>query len=167
MTPESRHRRGGRRPPHRNRLSRRHRNGLYLAGGLLLISGVGWLLAHDVLRGEALVALGAPHPSEAWWMRVHGAALLGFLLAFGALLNGHILHGWRQGHSRRTGLALCLIAALLTVTGYGLYYVASDALRPWISLFHWSIGLASGAVLFWHVAAARSRHQEATERASS
>ncbi len=87
------------------RLSRRHERYLYLTGTLLAVSGVGWLIEHYLLRPPGVPTLG-PHPSEAWWMRLHGAAVIGFLVAFGALLPGHIVQNWRQRANRYSGLTI-------------------------------------------------------------
>ena len=134
----------------RSRLSASHRRWLYFLAGLLWLSGLGWLIAHYTLRPSD--ALGGAHPSEPWWLRLHGAAAMGFLVAFGALLPGHVRRGWRQGLNRGSGLVMILVAALLTVSGYGLYYVVNDAWRASTSVIHWTVGLASGVLLAVHVA---------------
>src|SRR3954468_863587 len=113
----------GRRHGHtraQQRLSRRHERYLYLCAALLAVSGVGWLIGHYVLRSPASIE---PHPSEAWWMRLHGAALIGFLVVFGALLPGHIVQNWRQRANRYSGLSVVALVGLLALSGYGLYYL--------------------------------------------
>ena len=159
------HAKPGHRPHHRPialraPLSRRHRRWLYLSSALLFASGAAWLIAHFSLRTEELVAEGLPHPSEAWWMRLHGAAQLGFLIAFGALLPEHVLHGWRQRLNRISGASVIAIVIALTVSGYGLYYASGEALRHWTSVLHWSIGLFSAAILIWHILRGRSLRRE-------
>lgn len=136
-------------PPVRAKLSARHRRSLYLFATLLWLSGLGWLVAHYALRASDPLA--GVHPSEPWWLRLHGAAVIGFLVAFGALLPGHIRRGWRQGLNRGSGVAMIIVAAVLTLTGYGLYYVVNDAWRASAGVIHWALGLASGAVLAGHV----------------
>jgi hypothetical protein len=133
----------------RTRLSPRHRRWLYFFASLLWLSGLAWLFAHYALRSSDPLA--GPHPSEPWWLRVHGAAVMGFLVAFGALLPGHIGRGWRQGLNLGSGLAMLVAAAILTLSGYGLYYVVSDEWRSWTSLLHWTVGLASAPALALHV----------------
>lgn len=156
------------RPPYvRSRLSPRHRRWLYFFASLLWLSGLGWLIAHYALRSADPLA--GAHPSEPWWLRVHGSAVIGFLVAFGALLPGHIRRGWRQGLNRGTGLAMIILAAVLTLSGYGLYYLVGDAWRAWTSVMHWTIGLLSGSVLTLHVLlgkrrVARARLTRATRR---
>src|SRR5450631_2017070 len=119
------------------RLSSRHERWLYVAGATLLLSGFGWLVSHYLLSGSGLTAAfefeGVPHPSEMWWLRLHGAAMMAFLVAFGALLPRHIVHGWRRRKNRRTGLVMLLLVAALVLSGYALYYLSSEQARPWIS----------------------------------
>lgn len=150
------HRRRGHHARLRNRISRRHRWWLYLCSGLLFASGVGWLAGHYLLRGDDLIAMGAPHPSEVWWLRLHGAALLGFLVSFGALLPRHIADGWRRGVNLASGVVVIAMALVLTCTGYGLYYATGDTVRGGVSVIHWGVGLASFFGLIWHIVRGRS-----------
>lgn len=127
-----------------------HRRWLYLSSVLLLISGGGWLAAHYFLHGPADFP-GAPHPSEPWWLRLHGAAAMGFLMAFGALLLQHVRSGWRQHVNRPTGIVMLAVVGTLILTAYGLYYFGDDRVRAFVSLAHWTIGLAAAAALPVHV----------------
>ena len=134
----------------RQRLSQRHELYLYLTGALLLLSGAGWLVGHYLLRAPDAFNAG-PHPSEAWWMRLHGAAVIGFLVVFGALLPGHAVQNWRQRANRYSGLAVVLVVSLLAVTGYGLYYLVDDRQRAVTSALHWVAGLVASGALVLHV----------------
>lgn len=149
------------------RLSRRHERYLYLTGTLLAVTGVAWLIDHYLLRTPGMPTLG-PHPSEAWWMRLHGAAVIGFLVAFGALLPGHIVQNWRQRANRYSGLTMVIVVSLLALSGYGLYYLVDDQQRTVTSALHWVTGLVACAALLLHVvlgkrlaARARARRMEA------
>jgi len=132
------------------RLSRRHERLLYLTGSLLLVSGLGWLAGHYFMRGPALLG-GAPHPSEAWWMRLHGAAFIGLLVVFGALLPGHVVQNWRQRMNRFSGLTMVILIVLLALSGYGLYYLVDERLRAVTSTLHWLLGLTASIALPTHV----------------
>ena len=149
-------------------LSARHERWLYAVAGALLFSGVGWITAHYMLAGNGLVAgfefEGVPHPSELWWLRLHGASMIGFLVAFGALLPGHVARGWGRRRNRRSGIFMVAVVATLSLSGYGLYYLGDEATRPWISAVHWVIGLAAGAGLFLHVALGKRRVQRSKPR---
>jgi hypothetical protein len=144
------------RPAHvSGRISSRQRRALYFFASLLWLSGLGWLIAHYALRSSDLLAVA--HPSEPWWLRAHGAAVIGFLITFGALLPGHIWRGWRQGLNRGSGLAMIAVAAILTLSGYGLYYLVGDEWRGWTSFIHWLVGLASAVALLVHVLLGKRR----------
>ena len=137
------------------RLSSRHERWIYVAAGALLLSGAGWLVGHYLLAGSSLGAAfefdGVPHRSELWWLRLHGAAAMGFLVTFGALLPGHVVQGWRQRQNRSSGVFMLSVVLALVLTGYGLYYLGSEATRPWISAAHWALGLVAAAALVLHV----------------
>jgi cation transport ATPase len=132
------------------RLSRRHQRYLYLTSALLLISGAGWLLGRYLLRTSG--AFGdVPHPSEVWWLRLHGAMAMAFLVVFGALMPVHIVQNWQRRVNRYTGLAVLVVVGLLVLSGYGLYYIAEDKPRAVASVLHWVIGLAASGALALHV----------------
>ena len=139
------------------RLSRRHQRLLYGICGVLWATGALWLIFHYFLQvsgefGET------PHPLEPWWMRLHGLAAMLALLFLGSLVRGHIRVGWNIRRHRLSGATLVGASATLIATGWALYYVSSEAARPWISVIHWSIGLVSAAVIGVHVyAGARAR----------
>lgn len=136
-------------------LSVQHERWLYASSGLLWLSGTGWLVAHYWLpRPSGLAEL--PHPAEPWSLRLHGAALLVFLLSVGALLPQHVVRGWRGraeadiGAHWHSGLWTLLAIAVLTLTGYGLYYLGDERLRAAVSVVHWSVGLVGAAALVTH-----------------
>lgn len=83
-------------PRLQQRLSRQHEFWVYGTGVALSLSGMGWLICHFLLR-----ATGAgPHPLEVWWLRMHGAAVVGFLIVFGTVIPAHAVYGWRQRLNR-------------------------------------------------------------------
>jgi hypothetical protein len=45
--------------------------------------------------------------------------------------------------------------AFLTLTGYGLYYVAGEASRPVWSVLHWVAGLAVAVLFVLHIVIGR------------
>ncbi|MBS0388397.1 MAG: hypothetical protein JSR15_07930 [Proteobacteria bacterium] len=140
-----------------------HRRWLYLSSAVLLISGACWLIAHFFLHGPADFP-GAPHPLEPWWLRLHGAAAIGFLMSFGALLLQHVRSGWRQRVNRTTGVVMLAAAGVLTLTAYGLYYIGDDRARSFISFAHWIVGLAASAALPLHVLVGRRLNDAAKQQ---
>ncbi|AST31273.2 hypothetical protein AB6Q13_05265 [Ralstonia solanacearum] len=145
------------------RLSQRHKRWLYATAAVLCISGLGWLVAHDLLGGQG--AFGdAPHPSEPWWLRLHGAAAMAFLVALGSLLPGHVSRAWQMRRNHRSGLFMLGLVLLLIATGYGLYYAGDEQTRPWISCVHWVLGLAAAGMAPLHVYLGRRRVEGGKDR---
>ncbi len=137
-------------PPPPMRLSRRHERWLYVIAVAVLASGLGWLVDHYLFAGQA--EFGEAHaPAEPWWLRLHGAAAMAGLVAFGSLLPGHIARAWRLRINIRSGLLMLGIVLTLVVTGYGLYYAGDEETRPWIGMIHWIVGLVAAAGLIVHV----------------
>jgi cation transport ATPase len=132
------------------RLSRSHQRWVYGIGGLLLLSGIGWLVCHFFLAVQTEFGA-SPHPLEPWWLKLHGAAAMGFLIVIGSLLPNHIARAWRLRKNRSSGLAMLSLLAIIILSGYGLYYLGDEQTRPWISLIHWIIGLLVATVLPLHV----------------
>jgi hypothetical protein len=138
------------------RLSRNHRRWIYAVGGTLVGSGTAWLIAHYLLGGAN--PFDEHHPSEPWWLRLHGAAAMAFLVVLGTILPGHVRRAWssrksctQQVHRNIvTGIVMLSLVAGLVLTGYALYYSGSEQLRPYISSCHWVTGLAAAAGFYQH-----------------
>ena len=148
--------------PVQQRLSRRHELFIYATASLLLISGGGWLFGHYLLNAPGAFG-SAAHPSEAWWMRLHGAAVMAFLVTFGAMLPGHVVQNWQRGYNRASGLSIVIVAAVLAASGYGLYYLVDDRAHAIISVLHWVVGFAAGGLLLLHLTLGKrlaARHRE-------
>lgn len=131
------------------RLSRRHERCVYVIGGVIFVSGLGWLGDHYLFAGSA--EFGERHGAfEPWWLRLHGAAMMLGLIVLGSLFPGHVARAWRTGVNRRSGLVILSVAVLLTATGWALYYIGDEDTRAWTSVVHWLVGLVSGAALVVH-----------------
>lgn len=137
-------------PPACARLSLRHERLVYATVAALLVTGCGWLFCHYLL-GESGEYGVIPHPLESLWLQLHGAAGMLALVLFGSLLPAHMLRAWALRRGRASGGILAALFVLLTLSGYGLYYVGGESLREWISVAHWVIGLGFPALLITHV----------------
>lgn len=138
------------------RLGRRHQHWVYGMAGLLLLSGAGWLVAHYLLAVPT--GFGDLHQaSEPWWLRLHGAAAMGFLVMIGTVLLNHVARAWHLRKNHRSGLVFLGLLAALVLTGYALYYFGGEEARPWISKIHWIAGLVSAAALPVHAVLGRRR----------
>jgi len=149
------------------RLSHGHLRWVYASGIALFASGGLWLLFHYFVQvsGE----LGErPHALEAWWLRVHGAAAMLMLAVLGSLLPIHVRRGWHQRKNLVAGICLSALALLLIISGYALYYFGSEETRPWISVFHWVLGLGAPLLLVWHIVSGRrAQSAKVPQRASA
>jgi hypothetical protein len=138
---------------HAHRLVRWQRVALHSTGAALLASGGGWLALHYSIGAGAGEL---PHPLEAWALRLHGLAAFAGLFVLGALAAAHVPQGWRLSHRRRwagqrsSGVLLCVIGALLALTGYLLYYFAPESLRPALGWAHAFLGVAMAALIASH-----------------
>lgn len=139
------------RAPHR--LPRWQHAALVGIGVVALASGIAWLALH---YGIGAGASDLPHPAEAWLMRLHGLAAFGGLFLFGVLAAAHVPQGWRLvarhrwAHQRGSGVALCMLAALLALSGYLLYYFAPEPVRPTLGWIHAALGVAMAALVLRH-----------------
>jgi hypothetical protein len=130
------------------RLDPRFRFALYGAFALLVLTGAVWLVADqfkDSPEGELWQRVSAS------MLMVHGGTAMVTLLLLGALFPLHIRLGWRSGRNRITGPAMVAFNAVLIVTAFGLYYLGSDTVRPWVSDVHTGIGFALPALVVVHV----------------
>lgn len=127
-----------------------HRYALYALVTVLFASGLAWLLAHYFLRvagefGENI------HPLEHWSMQAHGAFIVPLSVLAGGLLFQHMRRAYRARRNRKSGWSMIISLVWLALTGYALYYFASETLRPYWSVAHWIIGLILPPLLWLHI----------------
>ena len=151
------------------KLSNGHRQWIYWSGTALFATGALWLLFHHFVHTHGQFGETA-HPLEIWWLRLHGGCAMLVLMVLGSLLPVHVRRGWHLRKNLLAGWTLGLLALFLVASGYGLYYVGNEMTRPWISAFHWLLGLGAPLVLTWHVwrgRRARARRDDHTSRRPS
>jgi hypothetical protein len=120
-----------------NRLAAPPRTILYATVAVLSASGMAWTFIHSL----ALKAL---------LMKVHGGSAMIMLIVLGMLLPTHVPADWRSRSNRKTGPMMLAISALLTLTGYLLYYAGNEAVRDGASHVHTVIGFALPILLGLH-----------------
>jgi hypothetical protein len=136
------------------RLSHPFRYAVYGVFAALFLSGTFWLLADglkDSAEGEIWQAISAN------LLMVHGGAAMAILMLLGALVPVHGLRAWRAKKNRITGTAMASLNAALIVTAFGLYYLGSENLRPWLSTIHLAAGFALPVQLIAHIYFGRRR----------
>ncbi len=107
------------------------------------------------------------HPWQASVLATHGAFAFLMLLGLGALWLNHVPIGWRSHRSRRIGVTLVVITALMVISGWTLYYAADEQLRPLLGNLHFAVGVMLPLWLVWHVVRGRRerRHLESARAA--
>jgi len=146
--------------PRAHRLVRWQRLALYLTGSTLLLTGGVWLAVHYSVGAGAGEL---PHPWEVWSLRLHGLAAFAGAFVLGTLAAAHVPQGWRLGRRRRwagqrtSGAVLSAIGAALVLSGYLLFYFASESVRPALGWAHAGVGTAMGLLLAAHRRGAQGR----------
>jgi cation transport ATPase len=137
------------------RLKTAFRFALYGIFSLLFASGALWIYA-DQMKSNAEMDTEKWQQAAALLLSLHGGAAMVTLMLLGALGPMHVQRAWRAKKNRATGFASLVIYGLLISTAFGLYYVGSEALRPWISTIHIAFGLAVPAVVAAHIMVGRA-----------
>ncbi len=130
------------------RLKPSFRFAIYAAFGVLFLTGAGWLVADwqkDISTDEIW------QQSVAYLLMVHGGAAMVTLLLLGALIPVHVMRAWRSRKNRVSGSAMVTFNAVLIVTAFGLYYLGSETLRPWMSWIHIGAGFSLSLLLPLHI----------------
>ncbi|MGB8170080.1 MAG: hypothetical protein WCF18_21430 [Chthoniobacteraceae bacterium] len=130
------------------RLSRPLKAVVYLTFAALLVTGGGWMIAQPPIEEDGWEKI------PRLLLKIHGGAAMLALLVLGAL-SLHVKRGWRADKNRLSGAILIAVNGFLIVSGYGLYYASTDALREWLSRWHAWIGLGVAALIPAHVIAGR------------
>jgi hypothetical protein len=130
------------------RLKSPFRYAIYTIVAVLTLTGAAWFFADwqkDLSTDEIWQQLAAN------MLMIHGGAAMLALLLLGALIPVHILRAWRARKNRLSGSLMATFNTVLIVTAFGLYYLGSDLLRPWISWTHIAAGVALALWLPLHV----------------
>jgi hypothetical protein len=127
---------------------------IYSAFAVLFASGAVWLIA-DQMKESANGEIW--QQAAAYLLTVHGGAAMVTLMLLGALFPLHIGRAWRAKKNRATGIVMLAFNTVLIATAFGLYYVASETLRPWASGVHTAFGLAMPLLFLAHVKTGRRK----------
>ncbi|NEV01391.1 hypothetical protein [Bradyrhizobium uaiense] len=121
---------------------------MYAAFAALLLTGAGWLVADWQKNADG---------AEIWQqiaanlLMIHGGVAMLALLLLGALVPVHLLRAWRSRKNRISGSIMATFNAALIVTAFGLYYLGSEVVRPWMSWIHLSVGFALSLMFPLHI----------------
>jgi hypothetical protein len=137
------------------RLPRWQEWSVYVTLGLLIATGIVWLLLDNFVRVEGEFGT-EHHPAEHLVLIGHGVAAYAFLIIGGAMIPVHITLGWNTRRNLKSGLTLAGACLILAVTALGLYYVGDEISRNWVSITHWALGLVAIPALLIHALIGRS-----------
>ncbi|MEK9280563.1 MULTISPECIES: hypothetical protein [unclassified Bradyrhizobium] len=130
------------------RLRTSFRYSLYAAFAALFLTGAGWLAADwqkDVAGDDIWQQIAAN------MLMVHGGIAMLALLLLGALVPVHLRRSWRGGKNLVSGSVMAAFNAVLIATAFGLYYLGSEAVRPWMSWIHLGTGFSLALMLPLHI----------------
>lgn len=136
------------------RLKSSFRYSVYATFAALFSTGAGWLVADWEKNFSS---------DEIWQqtaanlLMVHGGAAMLTLLLLGALIPLHVQRSWRSGKNLVSGSVMVTLNAALVVTAFGLYYLGSEAVRPWMSWIHIVAGFSVPALFVIHIFLGRRR----------
>ena len=138
------------------RLDPPFRFAVYAAFGVLFMSGAAWFVA-DRMKESSENEIW--QESAATLLMIHGGTAMVTLMLLGALVPVHVGRAWRARKNRATGMIMAVCNAVLIVTAFGLYYLASEALRPWASDIHLAFGLTLPVMMLVHVQVGRKQRK--------
>jgi hypothetical protein len=131
------------------RLPRWQEWSVYVTLGLLIATGIAWLLLDNFVRVEGEFG-SEHHPAEHVVLIAHGAVAYAFLIVAGAMIPVHITLGWNTRRNLKSGLTLAGTCLILAATAVGLYYIGDEISRSWVSMIHWLVGLIAIPALLIH-----------------
>lgn len=94
------------------------------------------------------------HPLQFPMISIHGFAAFMMMILFGAMIANHVPLGWKSNRLRLWGLTFLIAVTLQILTGYTLYYLATDFSREVIGYVHLAIGILLPVILTKHILAA-------------
>ncbi|MGN1289027.1 MAG: hypothetical protein ACI4XG_20950 [Bradyrhizobium sp.] len=124
------------------------RYSIYATFAVLLLTGAGWLVAdwQKNIAGDEVW-----QQVSATMLMLHGGVAMLALLLLGALIPVHLLRAWRSRKNRISGSIMAVFNAVLIVTAFGLYYLGSEEVRPWMSWMHLGAGLSLSLMFPLHI----------------
>jgi hypothetical protein len=140
------------------RLDPTFRRSIHAAFAVLFLTGAGWLVAdwQKNIAGDEIWQQAA-----ASLLMVHGGAAMVTLVLLGVLIPVHLLRAWAGGNNRISGEVMVALNTVLVVTAFGLYYLGSETVRPWMSWIHIVVGFLLPVLLALHVFLGRRRSKAA------
>jgi hypothetical protein len=125
----------------------------YVTYGILYLTGISWIISHFAL--DPANPFSPFRTAETWILRAHAAFAFGSLIILGALIPIHFVLHWKFNKNKKSGATITAILGLQIISGYGLYYATTDALRNTSEWAHIIIGIGLPLILIWHILAGK------------
>jgi len=84
-------------------------------------------------------------------LKTHGIFAFAIMVTYGFFLGAHVRKSWKVKPQPVSGIIIMIMPILLIISGWLLYYIATDNSRQIVSLFHFSIGLLLPIALIIHI----------------
>jgi hypothetical protein len=135
--------------PRDGRMPRGQRTAIYLIAGSLWLSGSLWLYLDYFLAQRGQFG-NTPHPLEPPLLLLHGAVAILSMYLFGWITARHITRWWPRGLRRLSGGLLAAVLAVLSLSGFALFFLVDDSSRHAVALIHDVVGVAVAAFAIQH-----------------
>ena len=91
------------------------------------------------------------HPWQYPIIKIHSAAAFLMMISYGFFLGAHAKKNWKLNPKLISGIIVSIMPFLLAISGYLLYYIASDLSRSIIGYIHFAIGFTLPLILVIHI----------------
>jgi hypothetical protein len=144
-------------------MPRRQRFAVYTVLGVLWVSGCWWLLLDEFFTRPGQFG-SMPHPWEPAILLIHGIVAILSMYVLGWVSARHVLRWWPARLRRLSGGLLAALFAVLTSSGFALFFVSDDRLLRFSAAAHDVIGIAITvfAVQHWFFARRRDMRSAAS-----
>lgn len=136
-------------------LPRWQRLSTHLIFAVCALSGLGFFLQREM--GYTLGEISARS-----LLVNHGISSAFALLAFGAVMPGHIRSAWKAKRNRISGLAMLAVLAGLMLSGLLLYY-GDEEWHDYVLWTHWAVGFAAFLAFPLHLVVGHRSNRTATK----
>ena len=146
-------------------MPRRQRLAVYLISTLLWASGLLWLMLDEFFTHEGQFGR-TPHPLESPVLLVHGILAIVSAYVLGWISARHVLQWWTAGLRRWTGTVFATLVAILSLSGFALFFLSSDEWQRFTKITHEALGAAIIVFAIQHWLFGRRSQPSTTARTS-
>jgi len=136
--------------PSRLRLS------VYVVFGGVWMTGCAWWVLHRYFASPGPFGV-ARHPWESTAALLHGVLAIATAFLFGWVMARHGSEGWQQRKRRVSGGALAAVVAVLSISGFALFFLIDADWRNDTAIVHDTLGLLVTAFAAEHWRTSKAR----------